>query len=206
MHKKVFLGSGDKNGLTLNRIVATITGVAMAVVISFLPPHVNGRDPEHTREYLNELNKAFRLLLETFADEKKSTQFKSDDFKKSLLSAADKKRNFAVFVLNDADMLKILPLMRVNEKLRPLLDSLNVTEASISHLADGFAYIIENDYNVNETRTAVRALLQDVLDVGGDVTKSHLSHSTSKDLVVGSVYSIARQLEKEKRALDEMEQ
>lgn len=186
--------------------MATTTGVMFAVVISFLPPHVNGRDPKHSREYLDALNKEFRVLLETFADEKKSSQFKSDAFRKSLLSTSNEKRDFAVFVLNDADMLQILPFMKVNKKLRPLLDSLAITESSISHLCDGFTYVIENDYDVNETRTTVRALLKDVLDAGGDV-KELLSgvHSKSGNLVVGYAYAIASQLEQHKHSIDEME-
>jgi uncharacterized membrane protein YgaE (UPF0421/DUF939 family) len=104
---QTFLGSGDKNGLTLNRIVATITGVLMAIVISFLPPHINGRDPKYSRDYLDALNDAFIRLLKTFADKDESAKITTDDFKKSLLAPAKAKADFAWFVLNDADMLQI---------------------------------------------------------------------------------------------------
>lgn len=41
---EVFLGSGDKNGMTPNRIVATTTGVLMAIVLGMFPPNVSGRE------------------------------------------------------------------------------------------------------------------------------------------------------------------
>ena len=201
---EVFLGSGDKNGLTLNRVVATITGVMMAIVISFLPPHINGRDPEHTRDYLNAVSDAYFLLLRTFADESKSSTIISDDFKKSLLADADKKREFALYVLNDASMLQALPFMKVNPKLPPLIDSIDVTEATVQHLLDGFAYIISKDMNVNETRTCVQELLQNYDDAGG-VPETQFVEAAN-DITIGWTYDIVNALAKYKLALDEMEE
>ena len=205
---EVFQGSGDKNGLTLNRIVATITGVMMAILISFLPPHANGRDPKYTREYLNAVHDAYFLLLRTFADESKSSEITSDDFKKSLLATADSKRDYAMFLLNDADMLQVLPFMKVNPKLRPLLDNIGVTEASVQHLLDGLAYIISKDLNVNETRTSIQAFLQDFDDTDGAPSfepKTKLPEAT-KDITVGWTYYMGHVLARYKRALDEMEE
>lgn len=201
---EVFLGSGDKNGLTLNRIVATITGVMMAMVISFLPPHVNGRNPDHTRDYLDALNDAFKLLLRTFADEKESSKITSDDFKQSLLATAHSKQQFAVFTLNDADMLQALPFMKVNKKLRPLLARMSITEACIEHLLDSFAYAITKNYNVSETRSAIKAFLQDVLDAGGTVVESDSDVNTTPDAMLGWTYDIQHKLEQYRHALDEI--
>jgi len=201
----VYLGSGDKNDLTVNRIVATITGVLMAIVISYLPPHVNGRDPKHAREYLNALSEAFRLLLETFANESEGSKVTTGEFKKSLLSSADSKKAFAVFALNDADMMQGLPFMKVNEKLRPMLDSLGVTEASIKHLLDGFTYVIKNNYNVIETRTSVKAFIQDNLDEKGMLPESEPHPNVRVDVTIGWTYDIAYQLWKASQALDRME-
>lgn len=204
----VYLGKGDKNGLTLNRIVATITGVMMAILISFLPPHVNGRDPKHTREYLNAVNDAYLLLLRTFADESKSSEISSDVFQKSLLVTAEKKKGFAVFMLNDADMLQVLPFLKVNPKLRPLLDGIAVAEASVQHLLDGFADIISKDLNVNETRISIQRFLQNFDDTGNasETDTKFAKAADDRNMAVDWTYDIARLIARFKRALDEMEE
>ena len=203
---ETFQGAGTKAGLTVNRIIATITGVLMAIIISYLPPHVNGRDPEHTREYLDALDDAFMLLLRTFSDENGSSTITNEDFKKSLLSTAKSKSNLAHFFLNDADMWQALPFYRVNKGLRPLMDSINVTEASIQHLLDGFADIIRDDYNVNEIRTSIEAFVQDVLGAGSMVLNAPQSEGTAlADIMLGWAYVIAQRLEQHRLALDTME-
>ena len=114
---ETFHGAGSKNGLTVNHIVVTVTGVLMAVVISFLPPHINGHDPKYTCQYLDACNDSFKILLTTFADKKESSKITSEDFKKSLLSTAKSKFSFAAFFLKDADMLQALPFYRINKGL-----------------------------------------------------------------------------------------
>jgi hypothetical protein len=202
---EVFQGAGDKNGMTLNRVIATSTGVAFAIVISFLPPTVSGRDPKHTRAYLDALNDAFTLLLRTFVDEAESSKFSDDSFKKSLLSTAESKRAFALYVLNDADRLQVLPIFRVNEELRSLLDRMGITEASIEHLCDGLADVITKEYNVNEARTSIQAFVEDVLDAGNAVLDGPTVGIATEDFTVGWAYEIARHLEQHRQALDKLE-
>lgn len=203
---EVFLGAGDKNGLTLNRIVATITGVLMAGVISFLPPHVNGRDPKHTRAYVDALNDAFQLLLRTFADESESSKITSDDFKKSLFSDADSKRQFAVFALNDANMMQRLPFYKVNKELPQLVDDAGVTEAGIDHLLEGFLDVITENRNVNETRTSVALFIDELESPGFRMAESEFNPKTmTTDVTLGSTYEIAHEIEQLLDALDKME-
>jgi len=202
---EVFLGAGDKSGLTLNRIVATVTGVIIAILISALPPHANGRDPKYTRAYLDELNSSFVLLLKTFADEQQSSKITSEEFQKSLLSLAHKKRSFAVFLLNDADMLQCLPFMKVNPDLRPLLDSLAVIEASIYHLLNGFATVISEDRAVNDVRTSVQAFVQDVLVEGAKLSDERPYSDFPFDITVHWTYDIAYELSRAGDFVDRIE-
>lgn len=201
---EVFLGAGGKNGLTLNRIVATVTGVLMAVIISFLPPHVNGRDPKHTRDYVNSLRDAFMELLHVFADENESSKITSDNFKSTIMSPVKEKRDYAVFVLNDADMLQFLPFFKVNKELRPLIDSAAVEEATIRHLIDGFSEIITNDVNVNETRTAITMILDELDASGGKLLESQPDASVKSDVTVATIYGIVRQLNVLEKRIDKI--
>lgn len=202
---EAFLGAGGKNGLTLNRIVATISGVLMAIIISFLPPHVNGRDPEHTRDYVNALNDAFMLLLRTFADENESSRITSDDARKTFLSTAKKKRQFAAFVLNDADMLRFLPFLRVNEKLRSVLEMATVTEAMIYHLLDGFSNAITKGIHVNMTRNIVSYILSELEAGGGKLLEKKPDAALKSDITIAWTYDIVWQLNKLEVLLDQIE-
>lgn len=199
---EVYLGSGDKNGLTLNRVVATTTGVMMVILISFLPPHVNGRDPKYTRECLDALNDAFMLLLKTFADENESAKITSDDFKKSLLAPAKAKADYALFVLNDADMMQFLPFYKVNKELRPLLNEMGVTEAMIEHLLDGFANVITEGINVNETRTCVSQILDEITSYADSVLASQTDVAVRRVVTIAYTFDIFHQIEQLRGQLD----
>jgi hypothetical protein len=47
---EVYRGSGSKNSLTVNRVVANVAGIAMALILSSIPPFVRGGDPKHEAE------------------------------------------------------------------------------------------------------------------------------------------------------------
>lgn len=96
---EIYVGNGSRDALTVNRMVATLSGVAMAIVLSVVPPYVDGTDPQHTRDYLAEISKAFDRLLVAFVDEEDASEFKGKDFKTSLLEASSKSRRKAVFLL-----------------------------------------------------------------------------------------------------------
>lgn len=202
---QVYQGSGDKNGLTLNRILATITGVLMAILISFLPPHVNGRNPKYSRAYLDALDDAFMLLLQTFVNEKESSKIMTDDFKKSYLAKARSKLSFATFALNDADMWQRLPFMRINKDLRPALDQTACTEAMIDHLREGFSTVLTKNINVNETRTSVSQFLDEFESNGGIVLTEQPDPSMMSDVTIGWCYEIAHDISVLRDQLDRIE-
>jgi hypothetical protein len=121
---------------------------------------------------------------------------------------AEKKKGFAVFMLNDADMLQVLPFLKVNPKLRPLLDGIAVAEASVQHLLDGFADIISKDLNVNETRISIQRFLQNFDDTGNasETDTKFAKAADDRNMAVDWTYDIARLIARFKRALDEMEE
>lgn len=132
------------------------------------------------------------LLLKTFADESQSSRIASDDFKISLNATAQSKRTYATFVLNDADMLHALPFFKVNPEIRPLLDRMGVTEATIEHLLGCFVCIITKDENVNLTRHRINQFIQD--ETGHLMENSLMFARDNITDVPGQVYDIARQL------------
>lgn len=45
-HARSSSGSRDKHEIVVNRIVATLTGVLMALILQLIPPHAKGDDPD----------------------------------------------------------------------------------------------------------------------------------------------------------------
>jgi hypothetical protein len=159
---EVYAGQGSKNGLTANRLVATLTGVFMAMIMSSLPPTVRGGDPKYTRRYLTALNDAFNLILLAFSDEKEYLNINSDEFKKELVFEASEKRRHAVFLLKDAAKLKALPFYRVSEKIGPLLEKMAVTESNIGRLQDAVAHAIEHNFDLGPARQGIKDIMDGI--------------------------------------------
>jgi uncharacterized membrane protein YgaE (UPF0421/DUF939 family) len=169
---EVYAGTGSKNGLTVNRIVATLSGVAMAMVVALIPPTVRGSDPKHARDYLTEIRKAFKLLLETFvdekegsefADEKEGSKFNQKGFQDSVLASASESWRIAFYLLNDASMFQRLPIYKVSPKLKPLLEQMAVVEALVGRLVQSLGRLInaEQPDIMEAARCGIEEILKD---------------------------------------------
>ena len=136
---EVYAGSGDKSTLTVNRIVATISGVLMAVIIQITPPHMMGTALCHTEEYYDSIKDAFVAILEQMAKDDPQHDYKHE---RELISNARKTGQFAMFLLKDADTVQCLPFFKVQKNHRSLLESMNVTCTLMDRLID---FIINNE-------------------------------------------------------------
>jgi threonine/homoserine efflux transporter RhtA len=56
---EVYREAGSKEALTLNRVVANLAGIALAILLSSIPPCIRGGDPQHEIECLSSLKDAF---------------------------------------------------------------------------------------------------------------------------------------------------
>lgn len=155
---EVYAGLGSRDELTVNRVVATITGVLMAIVVSAIPPVVRGGDDSHIRNYQQALTTAFIELLKGMLNKDIALQMRSDEYQESYLHDAIREREKAMRLLKDASMLKCLPIFRVDKtSLQPLLESMAADEALLGILfqimittmdTHGDLKTIENDYKV----------------------------------------------------------
>jgi hypothetical protein len=129
---EVYSGKGTKNDLVVNRAVSTCTGVLMAMLVASLPPLVRAGDKERFSIYLSGLTGTFRQLLEVLANGEISSREseKVEKLKKSLTDLSNI-RSQLVFLMKDADQFHRLPLFRVDEKLKSLLEEITISEALV---------------------------------------------------------------------------
>lgn len=134
---EVFVGSGTKGDLTTNRVVATLTGVAMAMFVVSIPPIVRGGDPKHARACYYALKDALSGLLRTMlSDDADRQKIVTDDYRTEFLQSVSNTRRMAMFLVKDASRLKALPFHRVNEDLKPLIEDMTVDESLLGYLLD----------------------------------------------------------------------
>jgi hypothetical protein len=156
---EVYSGAGSKGDITVNRMVATLSGVAMAMVFMAIPPYVAGGDPVHTRDYLLKLNDTFQSLLEAVV----GTEEFDEKEERALLQTASESGQEAFFLLKDASTLKKLPFFQVNENIKPLLEDMTVTESYISHLLDYVAVARGNEEESKKLSASAKAV-QEILN------------------------------------------
>jgi hypothetical protein len=158
---EIFWGIGTRSELVSNRIVATSSGVAMAIVISSIPPFARGGDPKHTSEFLKAVDESFLLLLKTFADRESCKDIGTDAFKTQLQDDSQKKGQNAMYVLKDADTLRILPIYRVSSKLEPLLEEILAAQSMIGRLHEFLAVMVKTeDPELEAAQLAIQGFLQ----------------------------------------------
>lgn len=133
---EVYTGSGNKNPIALNRIVATASGVIMAAVVAATPPYVQGGDPKHALAAWTSMKDSFVDLLKTVRDNPE--QMNDKEYEDSFLKDATMKRTNAMTFVKDAARFKVLPFGRVDEKLEPLIEDMLMVEyflRGLFHLA-----------------------------------------------------------------------
>jgi hypothetical protein len=130
---EVYRGVGSRDGLTVNRLVANVSGILMAVVFQMVPPIARGGVSKHARAYCQALESALIDLLDTTLNNPEKLQ--NEEYQASLLDDASDKQRFAAFVLKDAATAAVaVPIYRVDPSLEPLLEALTVDEAVLRGL------------------------------------------------------------------------
>jgi len=65
---EVFWGYGEKNDITLNRIVANLVGIAMSMALALVPPGIYGNSPREMKFLLEDKKRAFRDCIKLVLD------------------------------------------------------------------------------------------------------------------------------------------
>ncbi|KAL3915923.1 MAG: hypothetical protein SGILL_005418 [Bacillariaceae sp.] len=135
-------GSGDRNAIVLNRIIATASGVVMAVIITTVPPQIKGYDPDRFDRYYDSLKWSLIFLLENLALCDPDHDFKSDTTK---LNDAKWLGDRESFYANDINMLSWLPIYRLDPRLLPLLEQMTITQVFIQASIDSAERALKDD-------------------------------------------------------------
>ena len=137
-------GKGSGDDLVANRVVATITGVAMSIFIQCLPPSLAGGDPRWAREAYEKQREAFQKIVSTlliqagkFAKEAESPEEGVSKVDTLLEEAADK-RKYALMLYKDANQFRSIPIWNPDPALLQLIQGLHLNEFLLEHL-QGYA-------------------------------------------------------------------
>ena len=133
---------GQRDVIVTNRIVATLTGVAMAMLFAVIPPQSRGSDLEPMFSLLTFVETTFKkgmllILEEGFGSEGESAAIEENGRKKDLAAELEslskefmsnylESKSKIDVLLNDASKLNGAPLLRVDKRLVQALQALSV--------------------------------------------------------------------------------
>jgi hypothetical protein len=212
---EVFRGDGSKNSLVLNRVVANVAGVVMAMLLCAIPPHVSGSDPKHTGDFLSDLQDSFVQLLKATLDGNDGFErIHEESFKTDFLMTAETKRKRAAFYLKDADRMKMLPFFQVDARLDPLLEDMRLTQFLIGRHYDAALEISQDKMvgELSEATSARRSLESVVKEYTDSISEStsdteFVQGDSEVDLIalfISSTYVIDKRLRDHKAALKDI--
>lgn len=124
--------SGTRDQIIVNRIVANLTGIAMAVIVAFLPPQVYGSDPKHADALYRCERDAMSECWELLLDMNNETSFRLEQILANFNKDIYAHQKEAVFLLKDASKMSRLPIFKVDARLGPCVESLTVLGTAIS--------------------------------------------------------------------------
>jgi len=126
--------SGTRNQIAVNRIVANLSGVAMAMIVAFIPPQVHGTDPEHIKALFRCERAAVSECADLLVDIKAETATKLEQVHASFTNTSYAKQKEALFLLKDSSKMLRLPIFKVDPRLGQYLESLTVLATAVSNL------------------------------------------------------------------------
>jgi hypothetical protein len=180
---EVYMGYGGKNDITLNRILANLLGICMAMLMSIIPPGVYGNSPREAKFLLEDQKRAFRdcmkLVLEE-SDPKKFHQFHASANSSFLAGFMEANDNY-----NDANQLQRLCILKPNPKMKMGLNSLAIISSSILTLLQFGASLVKSEpcaatrFN-EEDRQVIQAILDNV-DIEEDIHNTSLYHMRRRE-------------------------
>lgn len=136
---EVYAQVGSRNEVVPNRVVATLTGVAFALAVQGIPPHTKGNDPELFWAYLEALRDVLASVLQAMITGDGSTERHDDGNDESEAAKLKSAMNLGKrvrFLVKDASAFQALPLLRIDSRIAPLLESMQVTESLLSALIE----------------------------------------------------------------------
>ena len=131
-----FYGSFTVNAGTASRILVNLCGIAMAILVSIIPPYYSGKDPTWLIDYCEELQKFHRSVALEYIDNR-------DISMETIVQLGvdiECMRRKAAIVLTDASRWSALPYFRTPPELLKIMDVLIAEEG---HLISVYKHLIE---------------------------------------------------------------
>ena len=176
---EVYAKMGTKNEIVVNRIVATLTGVFMAIIVQFIPPHAKGKNPELWQEYLEALRESLSSILHSFmASENDGAESAIGQFEHAL-----KLGKRARFLVKDASAFKALPVFQLDSRIAPLLEDMYVTESLLNSILDVHSRSHETTIALSEKYKGVLGQLHSFLATTSGDASSGLDNGAATTAV-----------------------
>jgi hypothetical protein len=173
---EVYSGAGGKDEITVNRILANLVGICMAMLMSILPGGVYGNSPREAKFLLEDQKRAFRDCLKLVLEESDSDEFHH-------YHASAKSSFLAGFIeandnYNDTKMLKRLCILTPNPEMKIGLTTLAIIGSSVLKLIHFGAILVESnpcaETRFNEEDRKIIESILDNLDIEEDIHNTSL--------------------------------
>ena len=146
---EVALDVGERDVIVSNRVVATVTGVLMAMVVAIIPPQRRGSDIEPIKALLQQVEEAFasgcRIMLEEGRSGGEEAKKALDDLREVFTEKAHQAKSKIDFLLKDASQLGAAPFFRVDERLSHEMEAMAVTAVYVIMFLEFAAHIAMDD-------------------------------------------------------------
>ena len=124
---EIALGVGERDVIVSNRLLATVSGVILAMIVALLPPQVRGLDPDpmHDLQLMGEdaMTKVIYIILE----ERDGIGAKIDAATEEFRSKAQMKPKELQFLQKDASKLNQACFFKADPRLSKEMEALSVT-------------------------------------------------------------------------------
>jgi hypothetical protein len=144
---EIALGTGQRDVIVANRVVATITGVVMAMVVATVPPQSRGSNLEPLISLLGSVEMTFEKGLLLLLRDGKEDEIERDlaALNKEFMDTYMRSKSKIDFLLKDASKLNGAPILRVDERLVLTLQTVTVIATYVSAWLGYAAHTSSND-------------------------------------------------------------
>ena len=146
---EVALDVGERDIIVSNRVVATVTGVLMAMIVAVIPPQRRGSDVEPIKALLQEIEEAFasgcRIMLEEGRSGGEEAKKLLDDLREEFTEKAHQTKSKIDFLLKDASQLGAAPFFQVDERLSHEMEAIAVTAVYVIMFLEFAAHVAMDD-------------------------------------------------------------
>ena len=139
-------GSGARNNLTVNRIIATASGCVMACIIAMLPPRVKANDPGLVLDLVLDMKGSLQKCLRLLLSEHESRSVDIDKEKDQCYERVLQERKLALSRFKDASKMKRWPFLRMDPKLTVLVEEVSVAGVFVMEIFDLSSAIAKSEH------------------------------------------------------------